>query len=86
MRLLAPLLAALPLLPSALAQQNQTWPIQDNGLTDVVQWDRYSLIVNGERFFLWSGEFHPFRIPVPELWPDIMHKIKAAGFNCVSSN
>lgn len=80
MRLFQPLLLALQL-ATGLAQQ---WPIQDNGLNEVVQWDRYSLLVNGERFFLWSGEFHPFRIPVPELWTDIMLKMKAAGFNSIS--
>lgn len=31
-----------------------------------------------------SGEFHPFSLPVPSLWPDVLQKIKALGFNCVS--
>ena len=53
------------LLATAGAQQ---WPVHDNGLNDVVQWDHYSLIVNNERVFLWSGEFHYWRLPVPELW------------------
>ncbi|PQE05932.1 beta-galactosidase b protein [Rutstroemia sp. NJR-2017a BBW] len=39
------------------------------------------LIVNGERLFIWAGELHYWRIPVPELWVDILQKIKAAGFN-----
>jgi beta-galactosidase GanA len=34
-------------------------------------------IVNGERLFLWSGEVHYWRLPVPELWIDILQKIKA---------
>ncbi|RYZ88519.1 MAG: hypothetical protein EOP04_09185 [Proteobacteria bacterium] len=29
-------------------------------------------IVNGERLFLWSGEIHYWRLPVPELWIDIL--------------
>jgi beta-galactosidase GanA len=33
---------------------------------------------------MFSGEFHPFRLPVPGLWLDIFQKIKAAGFNIVS--
>lgn len=33
---------------------------------------------------IFSGEFHPFRLPVPGLWLDIFQKIKAAGFTCVS--
>ncbi|KAH0392755.1 putative beta galactosidase, partial [Aureobasidium melanogenum] len=40
--------------------------------------------MNGERLFIWSGEMHYWRIPVPELWVDILHKVKAAGFNAVS--
>lgn len=33
---------------------------------------------------LFSGEFHPCRLPVPSLWLDVFQKIKALGFNCVS--
>ena len=29
-----------------------------NGLTDLVTWDTYTLKVNGERLFFFSGEFH----------------------------
>ncbi|KAH7012793.1 putative beta-galactosidase [Macrophomina phaseolina] len=62
----------------------QKWPLHDNGLNKVVQWDHYSVKVNGERLFLWSGELHLWRIPVPELWRDVFEKIKAAGFNGIS--
>ena len=33
---------------------------------------------------IFSGEFHPWRLPVPSLWIDVLQKIKALGFNCVS--
>lgn len=33
---------------------------------------------------MFSGEFHPFRLPVPDLWEDVFLKIKALGFNVVS--
>jgi beta-galactosidase len=33
---------------------------------------------------LFSGEFHPFRLPVPGLWLDVFQKIKSMGFNGVS--
>jgi beta-galactosidase GanA len=56
----------------------------DNGLTDLVSWDKYSLSVNGERVFINSAEFHYQRLPVPELWLDIFHRLKANGFNTVS--
>jgi len=48
-----------------------------------VTFDKYSLMLNGERTFVWSGEFHPFRLPSPALWPDILQKMKASGYNTV---
>lgn len=41
-------------------------------------------MVYGERLMLFAGEFHPFRLPVPDLWLDVFEKIKALGFNGVS--
>ncbi|KAI9316747.1 beta galactosidase [Dichotomocladium elegans] len=55
-----------------------------NGLTDKVTWDNYSLMVDGERLFLFSGEFHYYRLPSPSLWLDILQKYKAIGMNGVS--
>ncbi|KAH9913003.1 uncharacterized protein BXZ73DRAFT_107089 [Epithele typhae] len=57
---------------------------KSNGLTDVVQWDNYTLFLHGQRMFLHSGEFHTFRLPVPELWLDVFQKMVAVGFNSVS--
>jgi beta-galactosidase GanA len=33
---------------------------------------------------VFSGEFHPFRLPVPDLWLDVFQKVKALGFSAVS--
>ncbi|KAF2189832.1 glycoside hydrolase family 35 protein [Zopfia rhizophila CBS 207.26] len=65
-----------------IAAQNASspWPVHDNGLNDVVEWDHYSFKVNGKRLFVFSGELHYWRIPVPEVWRDLLEKIKAAGF------
>ncbi|MDH6227126.1 hypothetical protein M2169_004096 [Streptomyces sp. MJP52] len=49
-----------------------------------VRHDRYSLIVDGQRLVLWSGEFHPFRLPSPSLWRDALQKIRASGHNAVT--
>lgn len=49
-----------------------------------VGYDKYSLTVDGRRIMLWSGEFHYFRLPSPELWRDILEKIRAGGFTGVS--
>lgn len=53
-------------------------------LQNVVTWDQHSLLINGERIMLFCGEFHPFRLPVPSLWLDILQKIRALGLNCAS--
>ena len=49
-----------------------------------VTWDEHSLFVRGERIFLYTGEFHPWRLPVVDLWKDVLQKIKALGYNGVS--
>lgn len=56
----------------------------NDGLTTSVTWDPYSLMINGERVFVFSGEFHYERLPVPELWRDVLQKYKANGLNTVS--
>ncbi|KAJ6467728.1 glycoside hydrolase superfamily [Mycena sanguinolenta] len=57
---------------------------QENSGTTDVQWDSTSFIVKGQRVYGWSAEFHFWRLPVPDLWRDILQKLKAAGFNGVS--
>lgn len=56
----------------------------NQGGQGLVTWDKHSFMIRGERLFLFSGEFHPFRLPVPGLWLDVFQKIKAMGFNGVS--
>lgn len=57
----------------------------NNNRTTDVTWDEHSLFVKGERVFIYAGEFHYQRLPVPELWLDIFQKLRANGFNAVSS-
>ncbi|RLL97255.1 hypothetical protein CFD26_107078 [Aspergillus turcosus] len=56
----------------------------DNGKTTDVTWDKYSLSVKGQRLFVFSGEFHYARLPVPEMWLDVFQKLRANGFNAIS--
>ncbi|MEY9966197.1 beta-galactosidase GanA [Streptacidiphilus sp. MAP12-16] len=49
-----------------------------------VSYDGYSLMIDGRRTYIWSGEFHYSRLPSPGLWLDVLQKMKAAGFNAVS--
>jgi hypothetical protein len=77
-------LSSLTNLPTSIGVNAQNsslgWPLHDNGLNDLVQWDHYSFKINGRRIFVFSGELHYWRIPVPEVWEDLLEKIKAAGF------
>ncbi|OBT75836.1 hypothetical protein VF21_04385 [Pseudogymnoascus sp. 05NY08] len=49
-----------------------------------VTWDEHSLFIHGKRAMIFSGEVHPWRLPVPSLWLDLFEKIKALGYNTVS--
>ncbi|RDX44129.1 hypothetical protein OH76DRAFT_1446217 [Lentinus brumalis] len=61
-------------------------PRQSNGFTNVVTWDNYTVFLHDHRMFLHAGEFHTFRLPVPNLWLDIFQKMVAAGLNGVSGS
>lgn len=49
-----------------------------------VAWDEHSMLIDGKRVVVWSGEIHPFRLPNPSLWRDVIQKMKALGFNGVA--
>jgi beta-galactosidase GanA len=49
-----------------------------------VTFDKYSLLIDGQRTMIWSGEFHYWRLPSPSLWRDVLQKMKAEGYNAVS--
>ncbi|KAI7848004.1 glycoside hydrolase superfamily [Circinella umbellata] len=74
---------AVPVKKTPEARDNEGGD-QTNGLTDLVAWDTHTLKINGEPLFLFSGEFHYYRLPSPGLWTDIMEKFKALDYNGVS--
>lgn len=49
-----------------------------------VTFDHYSLMIDGKRTYIWSGEFQYWRLPSPGLWRDVLQKMKSAGFNAVT--
>jgi beta-galactosidase GanA len=49
-----------------------------------VGFDHYSLTLDGRRLYIWSAEFHYWRLPSPDLWRDVLEKLKAAGYNATS--
>ncbi|HXM55159.1 MAG TPA: beta-galactosidase [Candidatus Dormibacteraeota bacterium] len=73
-------LVALLVLVAAAAPAPR--PVQAAAHT--ITWDQYSLKIDGARTFIWSGEFHPFRLPSPSLWVDVFQKMKASGYDAVS--
>lgn len=48
--------------------QKSTAVEQRASRTADVTWDKTSLSILGQRVFIQSGEFHPFRLPVRDLW------------------
>ncbi|KAH7914518.1 glycoside hydrolase family 35 protein [Hygrophoropsis aurantiaca] len=54
------------------------------GLTNAVTWDSHAISIFGQPTFILSAEVHPWREPNPNLWADIMQKVKANGFNTIS--
>ncbi len=49
-----------------------------------VQYDKYSFMLNGERIFIASGEFHYWRLPSPDMWGPVLRRMRANGLNAVS--
>ncbi|KAF4554747.1 putative glycosyl hydrolases family 35 protein 1 [Elsinoe fawcettii] len=84
--LLLVVLASIASARSIGARPGQMWIHNDKRqeLQDIVTFDNSSLFVRGERVLFFSGEVHPYRLPVPGLWLDLFQKIKALGFNGVS--
>jgi beta-galactosidase GanA len=65
----------------ATGQQSPDRPVR---AVHQIGFDHYSLTVDGRRTFVWSGEFHPFRLPSPGEWLDVLEKMKAEGYDAVS--
>ncbi|PHH65211.1 hypothetical protein CDD81_3070 [Ophiocordyceps australis] len=87
MKLLVPLSAAFAMaaLPVANVTDSNNAKIELlPEMQNAVTWDQHSFFIRGERAMLFSGEVHPFRLPVPSLYLDVFQKIKALGFNMVS--
>lgn len=51
--------------PHAVVEERS---VAAKSLTPDVTWDKTSLSIFGQRIFIQSGEFHPFRLPVRDLW------------------
>jgi beta-galactosidase GanA len=54
------------------------------GQSQTVTYDQYSLMIGGQRTFIYAGEFDPWRLPSPSLWLDRLQKMKADGYNAVT--
>jgi len=56
----------------------------DSPGTHTITYDKYSLMIDGQRQFIWSGEFDYWRLPSPSLWLDVLQKMKSEGYNAVT--
>jgi beta-galactosidase GanA len=73
---------ALLLLGALLVNGGPARAAEPKGQT--VTFDKYSMMIGGQRTVIWSGEMHPYRIPSPDLWRDVLQKMRASGYNAVS--
>lgn len=77
--------AAVIALPATAQEARQTAnfdaPVKSFGR---VSYDARSLMIDGKRTIIWSSEMHAFRLPSPDLWRDVLQKMKASGFNTVA--
>ncbi len=78
--LVALLLSLAPQLSAPATAAPPAAPAQAHTVT----YDKYSVRIDDQPVYLWSAEFHYFRLPSPDAWRDVLQKIKAAGFNAVS--
>lgn len=80
--LAASLLATAPAIAQeAKSTANLNAPVKTFGR---VSFDARSLMIDGKRTIIWSSEMHAFRLPSPDLWRDVLQKMKASGFNTVA--
>lgn len=75
----------LTVAPAIAAQRNAVAPAAAASRSaHRITWDQHSLMIDGNRTFIWGGEMHPFRLPSPSLWRDVLQKMKASGYNTVA--
>ncbi len=76
--------AALLILAMAITSGGALAAAPNGNVGHTITYDRYSLKLDGKRVYIWSGEFHYWRLPSRRLWRDVLEKMKAGGYNAVS--
>ncbi len=76
--------APSPAAPSPAQTDRSALLPGDSPGTHTITYDRYSLMIDGKRQFIWSGEFDYWRLPSSSEWLDILQKMKAEGYNAVT--
>src|SRR5690625_2546244 len=49
-----------------------------------VTWDEHSFLIDDDRLLIYSSEIHPWRVPAPAQWRDLLQMVKATGYTAVS--
>jgi len=82
--LLGGLLTVSVAAPATAATANVAQTADAATTTHTVTYDSSSLMLDGRRTYIWSGEFHYWRLPNVTMWRDVLQKLKAEGYNAVS--
>src|SRR6202020_3420666 len=61
------------------AQAQAAPAVSSAPVTHTISYDKYSLMIDGKRTFIWSGEFHYWRSASPRLLPGGPVRIMAEG-------
>ena len=56
----------------------------NDGRPHAVTWDEHSFLIDDDRLLIYSSEIHPWRVPAPAQWRDLLQMVKATGYTAVS--
>jgi beta-galactosidase GanA len=72
---------AKPVTPQPIAQPQDVV----KGTPETDAYDGYSMIIGGKRVYITAVEFDPWRTPSPSLWLDDLQKVKAEGYDAITT-
>ena len=70
---------------------NKLWGMEGSGLSGAsakfgpISFNKYSMMFNSERKYIFSGTLHYYRHPSPKQWEIRIKKLKQSGFNAVDT-
>lgn len=83
-------LAALSVAAAGVSLK-RLWAMEGRSLSSLafgmggINFDKYSLKINGSRKYIFSGTIHYYRHPSPKQWESRIRKLKQSGFNTIDT-